>query len=248
MTKIIEINNFSDVNLFENLTINVEKNSFTTISGGNSCGKTTLMRILNREIITDNDILVNNKNINDYTVSEYTNLVQTVIPSEIMFEESTLEKEIKNINLVKGLRIKSILDKNIKDLTIKEKVLAQLAIALDYKPQVLLLDNVFIYFSDKEREELFAFLRNFQKKYNLTIVLTTIDLRDSLYTDYLYIIGDKKVKLKGEPLKVLEKDNILNKVGLNIPFMADLSVKLKDYDLLDSILLEKDRMVDILWK
>ena len=248
MTKIIEINNFSDDNLFENLTINVEKNTITTISGANSCGKTTLMRILNREIITENDILLNNKSINDYTISEYTNLIQLVIPNEIVFQENTLEKEIKNINLVKGLRIKSILDKNIKDLTIKEKVLAQIAIALDSKPEVLLLDNVFIYFNDKEKEEIFTFLRKFQKKYNLTIVLTTIDLRDSLYTDYLYIIGNKKIVLKGEPLKVLEKDNTLNKVGLNIPFMADLSVKLKDYDLLDSIVLDKDRMVDILWK
>ncbi len=234
MTKIIEINNFSDDNLFENLNINVEKNKFTTISGANSCGKTTLIRILNREIITENNILLNNKNINEYTISDYTNLVQTVIPSEILFEENTLEREIKHINLVKGLRIKSILNKNIKDLTIKEKV--------------LLLDNVFIYFNDKEREEIFNFLRSYQQKYNLTVVLTTIDLKDSLYTDYLYIIGNKKVILKGEPLKVLEKDNILNKVGLNIPFMADLSVKLKDYDLLDSIVLDKDRMVDILWK
>ena len=248
MTKIIEINNFSDDKLFENLNINVEKNTITTISGGNSCGKTTLMRILSREIITENNILLNNKSINDYTISEFTNLVQTVIPNEIIFEENTLENELKNINLVKGLRIKSILNKNIKDLTIKEKVLAQLAIALDSKPQVLLLDNVFIYFNDKEKEEILTFLRNYQKKYNLTVILTTINLRDSLYTDYLYIIGNKKVVLKGVPLKVLEKDNILNKVGLNIPFMADLSVKLKDYDLLDSIVLEKDRMVDILWK
>lgn len=248
MTKIIEINNFSDDKLFENLTINIEKNKITTISGANSCGKTTLMRILNREIITENNIFLNNKSINDYTISEYTNLIQTVIPTEIVFEENTLEKEIKNINLVKGLRIKSILNKNIKDLTIKEKVLAQLAIALDKIPQILLLDNIFIYFNDKEREELFTFLKNYQKKNNLTIVLTTIDLRDSLYTDYLYIIGDKKIILEGKPLEVLEKDNILNKVGLNIPFMADLSVKLKDYDLLDSIILDKDRMVNILWK
>lgn len=248
MSKVIEINNFSDDKLFENLTINIEKNKITTISGSNSCGKTTLMRILNREIITENDIQLNNKSINDYTISEYTNLVQAVIPLEIVFKENTLEKELNNINLVKGLRIKSILNKDISTLTIKEKVLAQIAIAIDNKPEVVLLDNVFIYFNDKEKEEIFTYLRNYQKKNNLTVVITTIDLKDSLYTDYLYVIGNKKIALKGEPIKVLEKDNILNKVGLNIPFMADLSVKLKDYDLLDSIILEKDRMVDILWK
>ena len=69
-----------------------------------------------------------------------------------------------------------------------------------------------------------------------------------LISYYLYIIGNKKIILEGKPLEVLEKDNILNKVGLNIPFMADLSVKLKDYDLIDSIILDKDRMVNILWK
>lgn len=247
MSNIIEIKNFSDDRLFNNLNINIEKNKIVTISGANSCGKTTLMRILNREIITENNIFLNNKSINDYTISEYTNLIQSVIPLEIVFEENTLEKELKNINLVKGLRIKSILNKDINNLTIKEKVLAQIAIALDNKPQVLLLDNIFIYFNDKEKEEIFTFLRNYQKKNNLTVVLTTINLEDSLYTDYLYIIGNKSIILEGEPLKVLEKDNILNKVGLNIPFMADLSVKLKDYDLLDSIVLDKDRMVDILW-
>ena len=248
MTKIIEINSFSDDKLFENLNISVEKNTITTISGSNSCGKTTLMRILNREVITDNTILLNNTSINDYTIRDYTSLVQTVIPLEIVFNEKTLEKELNNIDLVKGLRIKSILNKDLSTLTIKEKVLSQLAIALDNKPEVLLLDNIFIYFNDKEKEDIFKFLRSYQKKNKLTVVLTTIDLNDSLYTDYLYIIGNKTIILEGKPLEVLEKDNILNKVGLNIPFMADLSVKLKDYDLIDSIILDKDRMVDILWK
>ena len=119
MTKIIEINSFSDDKLFKNLNISVEKNTITTISGSNSCGKTTLMRILNREVITDNTILLNNININDYTIKDYTNLIQAVIPLEIVFNEKTLEKELNNKDLVKGLRIKSILNKDINTLTIK---------------------------------------------------------------------------------------------------------------------------------
>ena len=72
-----------------------------------------------------------------------------------------------------------------------------------------------------------------------------------IITDDLEIIDDIKRKsiLK---VGIVREDylsaNFLNKVGLNIPFMADLSVKLKDYDLIDSIILDKNRMVDILWK
>ena len=54
--------------------------------------------------------------------------------------------------------------------------------------------------------------------------------------------------LEGEPLEVLQRDNIINKAGLEVPFMIDLSVKLRDYDLVSSIELDQDRMVDILWK
>ena len=48
--------------------------------------------------------------------------------------------------------------------------------------------------------------------------------------------------------EIIEKDNIMNKAGLNLPFMIDLSVKLRDYELVNCIEQDKDRMVDLLWK
>ena len=64
----------------------------------------------------------------------------------------------------------------------------------------------------------------------------------------MYILDEGKVALEGIPLEVLEKDNIINKIGLNIPFMIDLSVKLRDYDLIEDIELDKNRMIEKLWK
>ena len=66
--------------------------------------------------------------------------------------------------------------------------------------------------------------------------------------DFLSIISEKRIFLKGSPLEVLEKDNSINKIGLRIPFMIDLSVKLKDYDVIEKIYLEQDRMIEQLWK
>ena len=243
MTKIVDIKDFSDNNLFENLSISIEKNKFITISGANSCGKTTLIRILNREVITDNNIIVNNKPINDYSISEYANLVQAVIPLELILEEKPIN--IISKDLIKKLRLKDFINKRKEELTNKELILIQIAIALSNNPKILLLDDVFTYLDKKEIEDVVKTIKTYK---DLTTILSTINLNDSLYTDYLYIINDKKIILKGEPLKVLEKDNIINKSGLNLPFMVDLSVKLKDYELLDSIELDKDRMVNKLWK
>lgn len=253
MTKIIEVSNFYYESLFKDLTFSVEKNKFITISGPNNCGKTTLIRILNRELITRNNVIINNRHINDYTIEEYNKLVQCIIPLEIIFEESTLEEELLRYNndtkevdnLLKKLKLKKQSTTNINKLTKKEIVLSQIAISLIKKPKILLIDNISTYFSDKEIIEIITFLKEYQK---MTIIYTTIHLEESVYSDYLYFINNNKIVLEGKPLDILQKDNIINKIGLELPFMVDLSVKLKDYELIKDLELDPERMVDNLWK
>ena len=249
MKNSIMLYNFFDDYLFENLNILVPKDNFITISGPNNCGKTTLLRILNREIITENKIVIENRGINNYKIEEYSKLVQCVITLEDIFEEETVEEELLSINnkidkIVKDLKLTKILTKNTSNLSDKEKVLIQLAKAVLRKPSILLIDDLSLYFDNKEKKDIFKFLR----KQELTIVYATLSLEDTLYSDYLYIIGDKKVALEGNPLYILQKDNIINKLGLKLPFMVDLSVKLTDYELIDKQILDPKEMVDELWK
>ena len=56
MEVILNINDLKYKNLFENLSIYIEKDKITTISGANNCGKTTLLRILTRQVKTENII------------------------------------------------------------------------------------------------------------------------------------------------------------------------------------------------
>jgi len=249
MKNSIMLYNFFDDYLFENLNILVPKDNFITISGPNNCGKTTLLRILNREIITENKVIIENRGINNYKIEEYSKIVQCVIPLETIFDETTVEEELLNINnkidkVVTGLKIKKILTKSIKELTNKEIILIQIAKAILSNPEILLLDDISTYFNNKEKKDIFTYLR----KQKITIVYTTISLEDALYSDYLYIISDKKVALEGNPLFILQKDNIINKIGLKLPFMVDLSVKLNDYELIDKQILDPKEMVDELWK
>ncbi|MCI8460613.1 MAG: ABC transporter ATP-binding protein [Bacilli bacterium] len=260
MSNIIEINNLNYLNIFDYLSMNVEKNSFLTISGPNNCGKTTLLKILNRKIKTSESISILDKNLNERKIDEHTKIVQMIIPKEIIFLEKTLEEElyflaegtdkekIEYINfLASNLKIKSLLSKNVKSLTSKELVEAQIIISLINNPEILLIDNIDYYFTKKELDNIFNFFNIYREKYGLTLIITTMNLELSLYTDYLYIINEGKVALEGKPIDILQKDNIINKIGLTLPFMIDLSVKLRDYDLIDEIETDLDRMIDVLW-
>ena len=253
---ILSIKDLTYNGLFNNLNLEIENNSFVTLSGPNNCGKTTLFRILDRQINCNFDIKVYDKSINEYQIEELGRIIHIVIPEEIRFYEKTLDEELyyfsngnnKRIDsITKGLKIKRLLDKDIETYTRQEIVLAQLSIALSTLPKLLLIDNIRPYFNNKDIESILQFLKEYATQNNISIIYSTLNLEDSLITDRLVIINDGKVELDGQPIDILQKDNIINKIGLNIPFMIDLSVKLKDYDLLNEIEMDKNRMVDKLW-
>ena len=116
------------------------------------------------------------------------------------------------------------------------------------KPKLLLIDSLDIYFNLEDQKTIINFLKDYISTYGLTVVITTTDLEISLETDYLYIIDKGDLVLSGAPQEVLQKDNVINKIGLNIPFMIDLSVKLRDYELIKDIETDYDRMIEALWK
>ena len=130
-----------------------------------------------------------------------------------------------------------------------------------YPVTFAIVENTLVFKSESEDQMSFAFpagededvkrvieiLKQYQQE-NTTIVLITSSLEIALLSDYLYVINESKIMIEGNPIEIIEKDNIMNKAGLNLPFMIDLSVKLRDYELVNCIEQDKDRMVDLLWK
>ena len=257
MNDIIQINDIEYLNLFHEFSLNIKEEEYYCISGPNNCGKTTLIRILNKEIQDDFSIEINHKNIKDYKIQDYNKLIQTIFPLEIDFMENTLEEELllyksKNSTffqeLIKKLKLSKLLSKKTKELTDKEIVVAQIIISILNEPKILLIDSIDSFFSKQENISIHKFIKDITKEHHITVIEATTNLEDSLYADTLGIIQNGKVVLEGIPKQILKKDNVINKIGLRLPFMVDLSVKLKDYDLIEDLELEKDRMVDILWK
>ena len=259
MASIINIKDLDYKDILHNIDISINKNDFITISGSNKCGKTTLIKILNKEINTNNKIKVNNKDIKEYSLKEYKDVVGSVIygtDNLYLFntvEDETnylLDKKLKNRykELIKLFKLTKYEKTNPNNLDKYNKLKLNILKEVILKPKILLLDDIFLYLSDKETNEILKILKYLQEKDKLTIILTTSNLNNTIDSDYLYILSEGKIVLEGKPLEVLEKDNLLNRLGLELPFMIDLSVKLKDYNLVDNIKLDMDRMVEDLWK
>lgn len=257
MDVILNINNLKYNNIFKDLSIYIEKNTITAISGSNNCGKTTLMRILSRNIKTNTNIVYRGKEIKDYKQENYNNKVQVVFPEEILFQEKAIIDEMKiqkeeidtdKIDfLISKLSLKKIQNKDISSLSTKEIVLMQIAKAILNAEDIVMIDEIDNYFTKEELINLYKVFNQCIDKYDLTFIITCLNLESTLYVDELYIISNGKILIKGEPLRVLDKDNILNKEGLEVPFIIDLSVKLKDYQLINKIILNQEEMIEELW-
>lgn len=258
----IEIIGLNYLNIFDNFSVAFENKSFITLTGPNNCGKTTLIRIIDNQIRINNTLLIYGKKQEDYKLTELSTIVKTVIPMEKMFIQATVEEELyyqlpksqskdekqKQIkDMAKKFKLTKLLGTTINSLSVSEQLRLQIAVSIISQPKILLIDDVSMYFDKKEHLELVKTLKEINKEKSLTIIMVVNDLECALESNYIYVISESEVVIEGKPHEVLEKDNILNKAGLELPFMIDLSVKLRDYDLIKQIELDMDRMVDTLW-
>ena len=260
---IIEIIGLTYKNIFNDFSLGIEENKFITIAGPNNCGKTTLLRMLDNQIEINNTFTLYDIKLEDYKLTDLYQIMKIIIPGEINYVKNTLEEELNyyldQMNLskeektsrykkvIKELKLSKYQSLKLDTLSIKEIIKVQLALAFIYKPSIIFIDDISIYFDKKEITSIIEVLKQYQQE-NTTVVLVTSSLETALLSDYLYVINESKIMIEGNPIEIIEKDNIMNKAGLNLPFMIDLSVKLRDYELVNCIEQDKDRMVDLLWK
>ncbi len=262
---LIEIKNLKYNDILENINIKIPKESFVAISGTNTSGKTTLIKIMSTLIDTTDKIMYNGKKIEEINKNELFKEVGIIIPDEVQkFENPTVEDELFNIlenlpleqsNKIKEyqrvlnlLHIENILTDNPNELSKLNYIKLLLGSTLLSNINLLLMDNICTDITKKERKEILTILKKLNKEEKITIIMSTDSLEDVIDTDYIYILNKGKIEMEGKTLDILKQDNKLNRIGLEIPLMIDLSVKLNDYNLLNDIILDMDRMVDTLWK
>lgn len=265
MKNIIEIDdlNFSykDKKVFNSLKLSIKEGSFTTVLGINGSGKTTLLKLIlgllrGNSVIMCENLPVMERHLKTLrkeigVVYENENFVNETVMDEIAFtlENLNLDREEirKRVNSISNkLKIKNILEKEPYSISNEEKWLVSLASALVINPNILFIDNGFK-LNPKKRKLVLEVLEKYNKK-GMTIINFTSNVEEVLYGDEVIVLNNGKVILEGKKEDVLENEEVLEKVGLGVPFIVALSNKLKFYDLIDKTYFEEEKLVDDLWK
>lgn len=239
-------------------------NSFSIVAGNNKSGKSLLIKVLGSLVYTKNkvfynDISIDNYNFNDLNkIISYVNLdaklIFNTVIDEIKYplEEKGVEKDniLKIIKSVSNdLNMDDILNEKISSISHFNKIKIMIAKSLVLSPKVLLLDDPCKYLTLDEKGELVGIIEKFVTMGG-TVIMSTSNLEDAIYTinSNLFILNNGEIISSGAVLDVLSDDSLINKAGFDLPFMVDLCVKLKYYDLVDKMILDPLGLVNILWK
>lgn len=251
--------------LFKNFNLKIRKGSFTTILGSNGSGKSTLVKIILGIYKTGADILIDDVALTDLTVKSIrtwvgvaftnpdTQIVAETVKDEIAFPLENINKDNESIEksineIAKKLGLERILDKSIHLLSFEEKSKVALASALVNNPKLLILDGTLQSLDMFTRKKILNFLKELNEKDGITIINVTNDVEECLYGTDIVILNNGKLIINDSTENVLNNEKILKRHGLVLPFVAQLSNKLKFYNLTSKTYLNMDELVDDLWE
>ena len=249
----IIINNLNYKNIFKNLDLEINDKEFITIIGSSASGKTTLVNFLSKKIESDNVTI-------DYKKEEISvvfddidsNFIYDTVIENLVFPLENLNYSKEEIDhklnkIIKYLKIEELLNSNINTLSGGEKELIVIASALITEPKLLILDEPFIMLDNIQKEKIFKLLKKINRELKTTIIYLTNDTESIIYGKTIGVITNKQIT-KGNLKDILKNEKLFKNAKQKLPFMADLSLKLKYYDLIDDIILDESKMVDVLWK
>ncbi len=220
-----------------NLTFKIPKGEITGITGH---GKTTVLEMLDLLIPTKGTIYFDGKKMLPYQQHRFRQ--EVVLVSEFFVNQFHLdhiysyfkyymmyyhlpidnfEDKIKGAFKVVGLS-SSLLDKSFSDLCSSDIKLVQLALAFLSNPKVILLDEPFMDFDQKQERKIIRILEKLKDKYQKTIVIASND-SDRLYeyTSYLIVLDDNRVLTEGSVEDVYFSDKKIVQHQIDRPSIVE---------------------------
>ena len=249
MSNIIEIKNVSYEYTEEgtthtavnNLSLNIEKGSFTVILGHNGSGKSTLAKMINGlNKPTKGDIFVKGINTkNEDTELEVKRLVGMVFQNpDNQLIASIVEEDVafgpENLGLSPS-EIRSRVDNALKTVGMYEfknstphklsggqKQRIAIAGIIAMEPECLVLDEPTAMLDPKGRAEIVKTLEKLNKEKGITVILITHYMEEAEKADRVIVMNDGEIIDDGKPKEIFKKVELLKSVGLDVPQTTEL--------------------------
>ncbi len=237
----IEINNlqagYDQTIIIPKMNLAIPKGKITMIIGSNGCGKSTLLKSIARIIKpTKGEIKIEGRHLKEMAPKEIARQMAVlsqnpIIPSKITVQElvafgrypyqkafRTMTKEDHDIIAwaMEETGVLELKDRDVAQLSGGQRQRVWIAMTLAQKTDILVLDEPTTYLDMAHQLEVLTLLQKLNRKNKTTIVIVIHELNlAAKFADHL--VGMKKGELifEGEPLQVLNKENLRELYGID---------------------------------
>ena len=247
----------------DDLTLSVKQGEFVVVIGHNGSGKSTLSKNLNAILMpTKGDIYIYGLNTKDeerlWDIRQTAGMVfqnpdnqivATIIEEDVAFGPENLGIEPVEIRKRVKEALTSVGMYELKDrqphlLSGGQKQRVAIAGIIAMKPKCIIFDEATAMLDPSGRKEVMNTIKRLNKEENITIMHITHFMEEAVDADRVIVMEKGKKVLEGTPKQVFSKVEKLKSIGLDVPYMTELSKELKEEGMdIEGDILTVDEMV-----
>lgn len=238
------------ITALDNVNIDIEKGEFIAIIGHTGSGKSTLVQHLNGLLkATKGEVLLDGKNIHEnkqtlfdarfrvglcFQYPEYQLFEETVYkdiafgPTNMGLSKGEIDERVRNAAKYVGIP-DEMLSKSPFDLSGGEKRRVAVAGVISMEPEILILDEPTSGLDPMGREQILELIKNYREKTGKTVIIVSHSMDDvARFATKVIVMNDSKVEMTGTVDDVFEKATRLREIGLSVPQITEIFIKLRE--------------------
>lgn len=260
MKSVLVVENLNYKDKLKNINLELKQGQITALMGKSGSGKTLLLKSIfglinsqgninfNGIILTKDNSYEVRKNFGIYLGLNilddkmvFENLIDSLI--NLNYDIDIAKKKVYEIS--KKLGIENLLYKEINALSYSQKKIVCFAQSVIHEPKVILIDNLFDSLDINYKNKIVKYLKQMKK---CIILFTTNNSEDLWFSDNVIIMKNGKIIDYNKVKDLINEEDKFTKNDIKLPFLIDLSYKLKSYELIDNLICDCDEMVDEIWQ
>ena len=211
-----------------NVSIDIKKNSLTTIFGESGAGKTSILRMISGLMDPDSghidvngktwynssagiNLKIQNRRIG-YVFQDYALFPNMTVKENLSYALKKRQDTAIVSELLDIIELENLKNRKSGTLSGGQKQRVSLARALVGNPEILLLDEPLSALDEGIRSKLQDYILRVHEKYKLTTILVSHDLPEIFkLSDQIFLLKNGKIERSGTPTEVFLSNNISGK-------------------------------------
>ena len=255
----------------DDVSFEIQDRDFVGLIGHTGSGKSTLIQHLNglmkpssgKIYINGFDITQKDQNLTDirkrvgivFQYAEYQLFEETVArdiafgPQNLGLDEEEVDRRVRKAMADVGLDYDHFSEKSPFELSGGQKRRAAIAGVIAMHPEVLILDEPTAGLDPGGRDEIFELIKDLHANNDMTVILSSHSMDDmAKLVNTLMVMNKGRLEIMGSPREVFKENaDRLRGMGLNIPQVLELAIKLKEagYDVRTDVITIKEVRTEI---